>query len=303
MKKLTIFLLLFAAALIVSCNDDDTNTTDDTSQTMGGDDGSSSDDDGGDDDASDDDDGGADDGDTSSLRYYSLAMGDRWEYDVETQDMEATRDSLSVAENTVIEGEEFSTFEASLVSNGFMTAFLANGALRETDIRLLYTGAITIPFAENEIELELPITPLFDQAAALGDELSSVTQTMVQEIEQAGMVIPLTITATVTTVQAGLEENVMVGPFTFDSVISASLNMTATITAEVSGIPIIVLQEQPVLAVNNTYAQNVGLVQSTVNFNYEFVDLTPFGIELPFPQTASLSSAQTIASFEVSADN
>lgn len=147
MKKLTIFLLLFAATLIVSCNDDDTNTTDDTSETKGGDDGSSSDDDGGDDDASNDDasngdDGRADDGNTSSLRYYSLAMGDRWEYDVEAQDMEATRDSLSVSENTVIEGEEFSTFMASLVSNGFMTAFWANGALRETDTRLLYTGAI-----------------------------------------------------------------------------------------------------------------------------------------------------------------
>lgn len=292
MKKY--FLLLFTASLLIGCNDDEPSNTDDDSEMMEEMMEEESENDNDDDDPDETD---------ATFRYYSLAMEDHWEYEIESESMESTSDTLTVSENTVIEGEDFSTFNSSAVRAGFMTNLLASGALRETETQLLYTGTITIPFEENEIELSLPITPLFDQTAVIGDELSSFTETIVQEIEQAGMTIPLTITATITTVQAGLEENATIGPFTFERLISGSLNIRASITAEVLGIPIILLQEQNVLAVNNSYAQDVGLVESTVSFNYEFEDLSPFGIELPFPQTGSQESTQTVISYEVSADD
>lgn len=238
---------------------------------------------------------------TITPSYFSLVTSDLWEYDVTADEIENTSETLEVSGSTTVNGSEFTNFETSTESISFMNNLFSVGALAEIDGRLLYTGSINIPLdADNQITVDVPPFTLYNSSLEInGSNIDQTTQTITQEVEN----IPLTITTTVTSISGGILDNVTINSYNFSSVLVSNLNINVLVTAEVFGIPITILPSQDVFVVTNTYALNVGLVNSEVDFQYELSDLSQTGIEIPFPQSAQNSSSQTIASFEVAGDD
>lgn len=264
MKRSFFLFLIFSLSIFTytSCNDSDDMTG------MG----------------SDDDQGGDD-----VRSYFSTTEGNGWIYDVSVDQMPATKDTLTVTTHVNQGGTQFADFEASTTSTGFMTGLLSNGLITEDNARLTYTGALSIPVDPmNPIIIDIPATVVYDASITSGTVLGVNEQTITQDLNG----FPLTIEVTAISRQLGLVENYMVGTMTFDNAIQSELAISATISTVVVGIPVTVLVPQEVLVATNTYAEDIGLVDSTVNFQYEFIDLTPFGIMLPFPPAASNVTTQ-----------
>lgn len=231
--------------------------------------------------------------------YFSFFVGDTWRYNVTVDAMPATKDTLTVV-NDQNAPTGFAKLEASPSSTGFMTGLLGNGFIKVEDSKLIYQGSLILPIdPDNPIEINIGEVIVYDEEMPGGTILTTVEQNITQDVNG----FPLTIDIIATSRQTGASTNFVVNGQSFEKAIHSSLVVTATISTEILGLPIILLNPQEVLIVENTYGINVGLVASTSTLDYEFVDLTPFGITLPFPPAASSVSIQEIDSYEVTADD
>lgn len=232
--------------------------------------------------------------------YFSRTQGDQWNYESITAMNETTQDTLVVVGDVIINNETFTDLEVNMDNGGFMTSLFSAGGIKEEDAVLEFSGNLVFPIDdENEINIEIPLLKLYDENIASGMLLDQVEQTVTQDIND----IPVTITTIASSYSAGLDQNVSINGNDFDQVLHANLLINTTITATIFGIPVTILEPQDIVVIENSYAQNVGLVASNFSFNYEFVDLSPFGITLPFPATGNGSSQQFIVSYEVAGDD
>ncbi|MFT5750632.1 MAG: CheY-like chemotaxis protein [Dokdonia sp.] len=227
--------------------------------------------------------------------YFSLFVGDTWRYNVSVDAMPATQDTLTVLndQNAPI---GFAKLEASPTSTGFMTGLLGNGFIQELDNKLVYQGFLDLPVdPDNPIQIDVAEAIVYDLQMPSGSTLSVIEQTITQDLNG----IPITIDVVATTIQRNIITNYTVSGQTFEKAVQSSLVVTATISAEILGFPVTLLNTQEVFVAENTFGLNVGLVASTATLDYEFVDLSPFGITLPFPPSATSVSIQEIDSYVV----
>ena len=232
-----------------------------------------------------------------SLSYYSLTPGDNWTYDVFIDGNFSSEDVVTVVDPVIVDGLEFTDFEAAVPNTGFMTNVLANGLVQENNSVLTYSGVLEFPLDDtNVITIDVDNAIVYDPSQESGTVLSEISQSMDQDV----MGFLLTIDTVITTQQLDNDQtDVTVGDFVFDNVIKSNLTVNATITTTVAGIPFTILEPQDVYNVTNHYAQNVGLVASWVDFQYELEDL---GFELPFPESLATATDQVLTAFDVSAD-
>ncbi len=230
--------------------------------------------------------------------YFALELGNSWQYEVTTDQMTTNQDQLTVATDPLTPAG-FSNLDATTPANGFMTTLLATGYLKDELSTLRYTGALAFAIdPSNPIQIDIEDALVYNAEAASGTTLSTVTQSFSQDLDG----IPITIDIVASTQQLGLLDNYTSGGFTFEKALQSSLIVNATISAEILGVQIPLLPSQDVLIAENTYAINTGLVNSEVSFSYEFVDLSGFGIDLPFPSSESSISTQVIQDFQLSQD-
>ena len=279
MKKYAFLSVIFILLLTFSCSttdDDGGDTTDDTSGTTD------------------------DTGETGEIfsDYFPLDLGTYWTYDNVGQ--ETTRDSLFVTETVIIDSETFTSFNAEIPATAFMTSLFSNSDARTTETEFMITGSISGPEVEGFPEIDIPIENflLYVIDALEGSELSSFSGTISQVI----MDIPIDIDYVVSSSQGASLDSYIAGTETFDDVISSFITINLAITAQVEVfpdvfIPVPILSSQDVLVATNYYAAGVGLVYSEVLVEYELQDLSDFGIELPFPSSASNTSTQTIDTY------
>lgn len=227
--------------------------------------------------------------------YFSLFVGDTWRYNVSVDAMPATKDTLTVLndQNAPI---GFAKLEASPTSTGFMTGLLGNGFIQELDNKLVYQGFLDLPVdPDNPIQIDIAEAIVYDLQMPSGAILSVIEQTITQDLNG----VPITIDVVATTIQRNIITNYTVSGQTFEKAVQSSLLVTATISAEILGFPVTLLNTQEVFVAENTFGLNVGLVASTATLDYEFVDVSPFGITLPFPTSATSVSLQEIDSYVV----
>lgn len=231
--------------------------------------------------------------------YFSLFVDDTWRYNVSIDAMPATQDTLTVLndQNAPI---GFAKLEASPSSTGFMTGLLGNGFIQDVDNTLIYQGSLDLPVdPDNPIQIDIPEAIVYNIELPAGSILSVIEQTITQDLNG----FPITIDVVSQTIQGNTLSNYIVNGQTFEKAVQSSLVVTATISAEILGFPVTLLNTQEVFVAENTFGLNVGLVASTATLDYEFVDVSPFGITLPFPTSATSISVQEIDSYVVSLSN
>jgi len=108
-------------------------------------------------------------------------------------------------------------------------------------------------------------------------------------MEQNVMGFQLTINTIITTQQLDNDQtDVIVDDFVFENVIKSNLIVNAEITTTLAGIPVTIMAPQDVYNVTNHYAQDIGLVASWVDFQYELEDLGSFPTILSFYNRSSV---------------
>ena len=240
----------------------------------------------------------------NNANYFPLAANNTWTYnnvqEADGEDNIERTDVLTVNSTTTISGNSYFNFLQDEVQEGFTTALFANGAVRKENNKLIYNGTLNFEF-DGIDPIEIPITDatVYNKTAVAGMQLYELNNTVTQTI----MDIPVTISFTIRTEEAGQFESFSVGTEEFTDVIASKVIVNVDISAsfDILGTPIAIpiLMSQDVINATNYYASDIGFVYSDVVFQYELEDLSQFNIELPIPESATINSTQSITDWNV----
>lgn len=232
--------------------------------------------------------------------YFPLTANSSWTYN-NVGEQGPARDSIYVNGTENVNGHSYTNLDAQVPLSAFMTVGLTNNLVRTTTSQLLIQGELAGAPVEGFPEISIPLNDvvLYDSDAQTDDELGLVAD----EITQTFQDIPLVINYRVLSAQGAFFETYTVGTQVFDNVLSATLTVNLSVTAEIDlggvTVPVPILAEQDVVAVTNYYAADVGLVYSETLVEYQLEDLSGTGIELPFPNESSATSTQSIDTYSI----
>ena len=259
-------LLLFALGLFVaSCSDDDSTPTVTTSD------------------------------------YLPMEAGNYWVYEVESTVVEANgRDSLYVANDTVIGNKSYHKFETLHLPTGFFTNALRNNGVRAADGKLLLSGSTTVNFTE-ELPFSLTVSDFkfFDENVDNNGQIDVETGTIEQEIMGYDIVINYELTSRgqdmLASYTAGNETYTNVKPIEM----TLQIEVIAMVEVDFSPepLPVTIIDTSDVIVSTQYYAENIGMVHAVTDFNYEMEE-TP-GFEIPMPETGSQHQEEFLVQYNV----
>ncbi|KGO94860.1 hypothetical protein [Flavobacterium subsaxonicum] len=259
MKK-TIYLLLALSIFTVSCSSDDDSAATTT---------------------------------PSENDYLPLTAGNYWVYDVPGS-VESGRDSLYVANDTVIAGSAYSKFKTRELAFGFFTGALANNGVKKEGNKLLLTGSASVNFTE-EFPINIGVTDLiiFNEDATVNDALGAVTGT----IEQTYDGYPLTFTYTLTTTAKEDLPNYSVGTDVYTDVKRVETKLNLKIETELLGFTAEILKPQDIVTSYQYYAKGIGVVyvDTTLQYNINAEIAATFGI----PATRTETQKEILDTYSV----
>lgn len=217
--------------------------------------------------------------------FMPITTGNYWVYDVSGTDNLSGRDSLYVANDTVINTNTYKKFKTLATPAGFFSNTLRGNSVREVNGKLLLTGGAGVNVG-NALPVDLALTDfvVFDKNAATDQQLSSVSGTITQELQGFPLTINYTLKST-----AGVDAPIYIAPdnteYTNVKAVKTVLNLTITTTF--AGFPITILPSQDVVNSMQYYADGIGMVYANTNVTYQLADLSLLQIELPFPSSGS----------------
>ena len=234
---------------------------------------------------------------TSPTLFFPLLENSSWTYENMSDQVPGTlRDSLYWFGSQQLDNETYSDLDALQPANGFMTQIFAQNLLRTTDTQLLINGDLSTAVFEGLPEISIPLddTILYDLSQDPGvvlDELSGM-------IEQDFNGIPLVVNYNLLSIQGEQLEEFIAGGVGYENVLSSQVvaNIEVNAQVEFGGITldIPVLSSQDVIITTNYYAENIGLIFSEFQFQYQLEDLGNLGVDVPFPNEINTTSTQTL---------
>jgi hypothetical protein len=225
-------------------------------------------------------------GNGNATDYFPLTTGNYWTYDVVGEALQ-NRDSLYVANDTVITTQTYKKMETLNVPFGFSTNSLRNNGLRKEGDVVFVTGAAGLNLGNTlPINLSLSDFIIFKESATLNQQLSSVTGTLTQDFQGYPLTIDYTLktTALETLPSFTSDDNTV---YTDVKKVKLTLNVKVTTLVTVSGftVPVPLLNSQDVVTSIQYYAKNIGMVYTNTTISYTLQDFSQFGISLPIPQS------------------
>lgn len=262
MKKT--YLLFFLSIFIVSCSSDDNNDNN---------------------------------GGNSGIPFLPTTVGNYWVYDVESSLMDG-RDSLYIANDTIIDGNTFQKLKTKELPFGFFSTVLNNNSIRYSGGKLFLTGSANLNFSEDlPIDVSLSNFVVFSDNASADEQLGTMSGTFEEEIEGFLITFKYTLTskakADIATFTSGQENYTNVKP------VEITLNLE--ITAGMAGLPIAypIMKPQNVVTSTQYYAKNIGVVHTTTDIAYTLEEIPLPDFELPIPQSGSERQEETLVDHNV----
>lgn len=236
-----------------------------------------------------------DNGNTSegeSTNFLPLTDSNYWVYDV-SGSIQDGRDSLYVANDTVIGSNTYKKLKTRFLASGFFSGALGNNGVRISGDELLVSGSATIPFSEEfPVSIAISDFTIFKEGAANNTQLDNVSGTINQTYEG----VPLNIDYTLTTTARENLATYSVNNQMYNNVKRIETKLSLAISANLQGLPIPLMSDQDVLISSQYYAEGIGVVHVDTNFQYE---LGPLGAQLPIPQSGSESQEEILADYSV----
>lgn len=227
------------------------------------------------------------DDNTSSETNFSLSLidGNYWTYDVSAQ-AGTTRDSLYIANDTVIGSNTYKKFKTKEIPTGFYSTSLNNNGVRKSSSKLLLSGTLEVGANQglpSDITIELSDFIIFDASANEGTTLDTFSNSFQQTVGG----YPLTINYTLKS-KAGENYNEYTSDGNiYDNVKSTIITLNISISTVISGFTIPVLNDQEVLNSQQFIAENIGVVNSYTTFSYTIDEAIATQIGIPASSTQS----------------
>jgi len=177
---------------------------------------------------------------------------------------------------------------------------LINGNLTKQNGKLVYNGQYEVDLSLYGMEnLTIPISnlALYDINASVGDQLSTISNTIDQTFNVQGQPVPLSMTYSLSTEQNEILESYTVNNISYENVLKANVSLNLAVDASFAIITVPLLEEQEVLTSSNYYAADIGLIYSENATSYNFEDLSQFGI--PNIDPINVNSYQSIDTYTV----
>lgn len=246
--------------------------------------------------------------------YFPSATNNTWVYSVDnTNSANSDFNFIDAVDSLVVSSATDNPFTVTANNDsgiiyGSMNTFLTNGTLNKTASVLQMNSTFESPFQDLvDLNIMLNNMVLYDLNAAVNSTLYTESGSIDQSIQN----IPTTITYTVTTANLGNSDSMTVAGETFTAITASTLtlNLSISVNLEVAGqttsLPI--LSNQDVLVATNYFAENVGLIKSETQTNYQIdantISLLELaGITLPFATQSSGTNTQELESYTVSLD-
>lgn len=232
---------------------------------------------------------------TANLDYLPLAVNNSWDYDVVTG-------NVTVNDNLEVTSESGGTFMLTATpnpANGLMTGFLASGELSQDPGRLLIDGSLGFDFQGlADLSIDVQNAAVYDQNANPNQEIFTTSGTFNETING----IDLIIDYTATNIQLANEASISVPAGTYTDVLHTQLIVNLNISLDLLiSVPLLDPENQDVIVVDNYWAEDVGLIKSDTQLEYNLRDLSslPGGISIPLPQSANILTEQSLATFTV----
>ena len=228
--------------------------------------------------------------------YYPLTSGNFWIYEVSGTDNLAGRDSLYVANDTVINTIAYKNLKTKAAPFGFFSNSAGGNSVRKNGDKLLLTGTtnfdlgITFP-----LDLDFVDLVVFKESAASNEQLSSVSGTILQELEG----IPLKFDYVLkTTALADMTTFTAPDQMVYNDLKLVKIAVSLTVSAEIfPGTFVPVLATQEVVNATVYFAKDIGVVYTDTVISYEL------GAEiagtLGIPQSFNQTSKEVLDIYQV----
>lgn len=231
----------------------------------------------------------------TEANYLPSTDGNYWVYNVEGTT--SGRDSLYVANDTVINGTTYKKFKTGGLPFGFYSNALNNNGVRESEGKLMVSGIPDLGIPNLPVNIELTDFVIFDQNATSGTVLSTVSGNIPQELEGFNLSVnyALSSKAGETLASYTLPNGVV---HTNVKKVEVKLNLSVTVVIPQIPIPLAILPSQDVAVSTQYYADGIGMIHASTDIGYELANL---GVELPLPIPQSMSEHQeeVIADYQV----
>lgn len=243
-------------------------------------------------------------GGTSTADYLPLTDGNYWTYDVSTVGQTTSnRDSLYVANDTVINTKTYKKMKTLNIPFGFYSNSLRNNGVRKENDAIYMTGNAGLNLgAVLPIDLSVSDLMIFKESATANQELGSVSGVINQDFQGYPLVMNYTMktTALETLPSFTAEDNTV---YTDVKKVKITLNLKVSTTVTIPGIPIpltvALLNPQDVVVSTQYYAKNIGMVYTNTVISYELQDFSQFGITLPIPQSGTQTQNESLDTHHV----
>lgn len=223
--------------------------------------------------------------------FLPVEGGNYWVYNV-VGSLQNGRDSLYVANDTVIGANTYKKLKTRVNPAGFFSGALNNNGVRKDGDRLLVTGSTSVNVSED-FPFSIAITDLvvFKESATAGEELGRVTGTVNETYNGTQFSLDYVLT----TIARPDVPSLTVNGEQFTNVKNVETRINLKISLVV--IPTEVLPAQDVLVSQQYYAKDVGVVKTTSNFTYN-INPTLAGF-LSVPATANETQEELIVDYNV----
>lgn len=201
-------------------------------------------------------------GDTNFL---PLSTGNYWVYNV-SGNAETGRDSLFVANDTVIGANNYKKFKTHNEPVGFFSSALSNNGVKKDGNKIVVTGSTTLSISE-EVPFTIGVSDfvLFKESAQNNEVLATVSGSLTQNYNG----LPITIDYTLKTTATGSLPSITVNNQVYTNVKTVKTEISAKLTTVFSGFPLVLLENQNIVTSTQFYAQNIGSVKTITDFGYQ----------------------------------
>jgi len=233
---------------------------------------------------------------TTYYDYLPLANGNYWNYTNTIASTNVTSsDSLYIDGTTTISENSYFQFDANLEATGIYTLYMKNIDIRKEDHDYVANGTFTINLGTEAINIAINDEIILSESGNAGDILSTVSGTQIQTVSN----ISLTIIYRLKTEIVATNASETIAGTTYNNTIQTKTTLNMKIDATVSGVTVSAMNQQDVVTMHNTFANQKGLILSNTDTGYHLEDFSSYDINLGIPLDYSESTQQVIVNFNV----
>lgn len=239
---------------------------------------------------------------TETTTYFPLETGNFWTYDVTGTNV-SERDSLYIANDTVINTKTYKKVKTLSLPFGFFSNSLRNNGVRKEGSSLLLTGSAGFNLgAVFPIDLSLNDFIIFKETAGANVQLSSISGAINQDFEGYPLVLDYTMKSVALET---LPTYTAPDGTTYTDVksVKTTLNLKISTTVTIPNIPfpltITIMNPQNVVSSIQYYAKNIGMIHTNTTISYELQDLSQYNVTLPIPQSGSEVQDEVLDTYQV----